>query len=233
MSSSVRRKAWNDAMKSASGQQGRSVSRRTSDRTKKQARREKARKSTLSDGLFDNTITTGGGFGAVNYVAAARIDVLEGVSQENTELEDEDFLDDDSSSGATKNGRGRKQKKTPTRKRKTADKNDPSKRFKARSLASILMEEANRPDGVADKYLKAEARPILSKDSNKFSSGSKIKLCPVTGLIGNYTDPKTGIPYANLKAYEQIKERAPPWMTRGGAVSYFEALRSLRADENK
>ena len=58
------------------------------------------------------------------------------------------------------------------------------------------------------------------------------KFCPVTGLFGVYTEPKTGIPYATLSALEQIRERAPPWMTMssGGSASYWEAVKSLQND---
>jgi hypothetical protein len=99
------------------------------------------------------------------------------------------------------------------------------KRFKPRSLASILVEEASREDGVSRAFLDAEATlaPSQRLPPRKF--------CPVTGLFGIYTDPKSGIPYANLKALEQIQERAPPWMTLGGTAAYFEAATSLRNEE--
>ena len=64
---------------------------------------------------------------------------------------------------------------------------------------------------------------------------SKRKFCPVTGLFGIYTDPKSGIPYADLTALEQIRERAPPWMNssvaNSGNATYFEAMNSLRGEE--
>ena len=95
------------------------------------------------------------------------------------------------------------------------------KRLRPRSLASILIEESSRPDGVVRMYLDAESRPPPSRYPPR-------KFCPVTGLFGVYTDPKSGIPYANLKALEQIKERAPPWMTLGGSAAYSEAVKSLK-----
>jgi hypothetical protein len=98
-------------------------------------------------------------------------------------------------------------------------------RFKPRSLASILVEEASRQDGAATAFLAAEATlaPSQRLPPRKF--------CPVTGLFGIYTDPKSGIPYANLKALEQIQERAPPWMTLSGTAAYLEAATSLLHEE--
>jgi hypothetical protein len=99
------------------------------------------------------------------------------------------------------------------------------KRFKPRSLASILVEEASRQDGVAKAFLEAEATlaPSQRLPPRKF--------CPVTGLFGIYTDPKSGIPYANLSALEQIQERTPPWMTLSGTAAYLEAVTSLHNEE--
>ena len=94
-------------------------------------------------------------------------------------------------------------------------------------MVNILLEEVNREDGVAYNWLASEARSINS-------SGNPIpsrKFCPVTGMDGIYTDPKSGIPYANLKALEQIRERPPPWMTLGGNVAYHEAAKSIRDEK--
>ena len=35
--------------------------------------------------------------------------------------------------------------------------------------------------------------------------GRKITPCPITGLAARYLDPATGIPYANLHAYQTIQ----------------------------
>ena len=106
--------------------------------------------------------------------------------------------------------------------------------FKPRSPVSVLIEESARGshDGVLHKMLNAEALPNrLANTSTR--TPKHTNFCPVTGLEEIYTDPKTGIPYANLKALQQIRERQPPWILQGnhGTAAYFEAVKSLRNDE--
>ena len=83
------------------------------------------------------------------------------------------------------------------------------------------MEEVTREHGVAREFIQAEATlpPNQQLPPRKF--------CPVTGLFGIYTDQKSGIPYANLKALEQIQERTPPWMNLSGTAAYLEATKSI------
>jgi len=84
------------------------------------------------------------------------------------------------------------------------------------------------------KVLDAKARPPRTAQERWYRHLKKRKFCPVTGLEGLYTDPKSGIPYANLKALEQIRERQPPWILQGssgGVASYFEAVKSLRNED--
>ena len=88
----------------------------------------------------------------------------------------------------------------------------------------MLLEEINRDDGVAREWLSAEARDKQKQTPSR-------KFCPVTGIEGIYTEPKTGIPYANLQALEQIQERPPPWMTLGGGLAYHEAVKSIRDED--
>ena len=136
------------------------------------------------------------------------------------------------------------------------------KYLRPRSLASILIEEASRSDSVAKQYVEAAVRPIrnirnregrVSKNPNQHTNDNENtqttassntvvttitkpypprKFCPVTGLFGEYTEPKSGIPYATLPALDQIRERAPPWMAfnSGGSASYWEAIKSLQND---
>ena len=88
------------------------------------------------------------------------------------------------------------------------------------------MEEANCVEngGSARAFIDAEARAEQPLPRRKF--------CPVTGLEGIYTDPKSGIPYATQQALEQIRERPPPWMTLPGThAAYWEAVKSLRDEE--
>ena len=235
MSAAVQRKAWNEAMRSAAGASGvpallqQRTQKRRSDRRKKQDRRDKARKV--------QSVMTGGGGGdedqqefqqAVWADALEDVDPSAGLTQDDDEdydVMDELVMDDDDGGGKGKGKKGKKRRKGGGGSGGAAQKAGVlPKRFLPRTLASVLMEEANRGvEGVARAFVDAEAR-ILDPSQRL----PRRKFCPVTGLEGIYTDPKSGIPYASAKALEQIRERAPPWMTLGGNPSYFEAAKSIR-----
>jgi YL1 nuclear protein C-terminal domain len=207
------RKAWNEAMRSAAGAQAlppglqAKNTKRRSDR-KKQGRRDKARK-----------VVGIGGPESKEILAAAWMDALEDIQATGAlggEDDDSyDELDELENEGKKRNRRGSSKK---------AEAGTMPKRFKPRSVASILTEEFSRFDGVAKQWLDSEARsrrpPLPAR-----------KFCPVTGMEGIYTEPKTGIPYANLKALEQINERPPPWMTLVGSLAYHECVKSIRDEE--
>lgn len=202
------RKAWNDAMRSAAGVsalppalQPRSQKRR-SDRRKKQDRREKARK-----------VQSLGDSDSKELLAAAWMDALEDVAISGPAADDDDSYDELDELEGDKKKRKRTTKKAAT--------GILPKRFKSRSLASVLLEEVNREDGVARTWIDNEARQKDQKVAVR-------KFCPVSGQEGIYTEPKSRIPYANLKALEQIQERPPPWMTLGGALAFHEAVSSIR-----
>jgi hypothetical protein len=179
---------------------------RRSDRGKKD-RREKARK-----------VQTMGGPESNEFLAAAWMDALEGVNPSGPAADDDDSYDE-----LDELDNDNKKKKRRGASKKAASGALP-KRFKPRSLASILLEEVNREDGVTRAWMESEAR-------NKRQKVPSRKFCPVTGMEGIYTEPKSGIPYANLKALEQIRERPPPWMTLGGSVAYHEAVKSIRDED--
>ena len=210
-SQNAARKAWNEAMKATAGTaalpqalQGRPLKRR-SDRNKKQERRAKARKVAVS-GESDE------------YNMAVWIDTLEGVDPAVAVDDDEEFDElDDLDGNKPKRGRGKGGNKSKTVAL--------PKRFLPRTLASILTDEHGREDSTAKLFLCAE--PHLSPSKQL----PRRKFCPVTGLEGVYTEPKSGIPYANLKSLEQIRERSPPWMTLGGSAAFLEATKSIRDDE--
>jgi hypothetical protein len=225
------RRAWNEAMKNAATGTGLKlpdpITRRgrSSNRSK---RRDKARKTNVSliNGNDDDDDD------GLEYRNAIRLDFLEGamidddvddVEEEYDELEDME----ESTGGGGTSGKKRKRGNSSKRKKKAPAGSIP-KRFKAKSLASILIEESSRTDGITNKYVNAEARPM--KGQPRYPT---MKICPVTGLEGVYTDPKNGIPYANLKALEQIRERMPPWIsgTQGGSSAYHDAVKSLRNEE--
>lgn len=201
------RKAWNEAMKATASAaalppslQQRPLKRR-SDRHKKQERRSKARKVQSFD---DND----------EFRTALWIDALEGVDPSVPVEEDDEYDELDELDGNKKRKRSRG---TSSR----AKAGSLPKRLMPRTLASILVEEAGRQDGVARDFLRAEAR--LSKNEQL----PRRKFCPVTGLEAKYTEPKSKIPYSSLRALEQVRERAPPWMTLGGSAAYLEATKSI------
>lgn len=191
---------------------------KSSDRRGRKARREKARKSTSFAGGVPASSEDR------DYRVALHMDMLEGVTdvvdvEDDEEYDELEELEDDEDEGKK---RGANKKK---RRKRTAAVGAGSvpKHMKARSLASILIEEANRTDSVAKQYVNAAVKSKPNVKPRKF--------CPVTGLPGIYVDPKSGIPYASLTALDQIRERAPPWMNSAGAGSYWEACRTLRNEE--
>jgi hypothetical protein len=189
---------------------------RRSDRHRKQERRTKARKTSHLGGLAGETD---------EYRAAVWIDALEGVDPAVSAAVDEE--DDEYDELGELEGKSNKTTKAgkPRRGKKPKAAGALPKRFLPRSLASILTEEHGRPDGVAQPFLDAAARIPAHEQL------PRRKFCPVSGAPGVYTDPRTGLPYANLKALEQIRERPPPWMTLGGAAAYLEATKSIRDEE--
>ena len=222
----AQRKAWNQTMLEAMKSTGQKLkttnnansssilpgmvtakTTRSSDRHK---RREKARKSTTD--TYD-----------INTMIDIRIDTLEGIVGDGNKLEEEEEytnVEEDVDNGKRKRGTSRGSAKI---KKLSAV----PKRLKPRSLASILLEESSRSSNVVSKYLEAEARP-MTKDQKVPATRN---FCSVTGLNGIYKDPKSGIHYANLRALEQIRERAPPWMVLSGNAAYVDALRTLRNEE--
>ena len=250
-SQTAARKAWNEAMKATAGAtalppalQQRTTKRR-SDRNKKQERRTKARK------VLNQSIGDGDDIEEQQYRAAIWVDALEGIDPNKPQSgiaggdEDDEYdeLDDFDSGGGKgkKRGRGRgggggsKGGKAGGKSKAKSTTGVLPKRFMPRSMASILIEEASREDGTARAYLNAEARittPSSSKPSTTALRPKRRKYCPVTGVLAKYTEPKTGIPYANMRALEQIRERPPPWMTLSGVntASYWETVKSIRDD---
>ena len=170
---------------------------------------------------------------------------------------DSDDDDDSSGSGKGKSSKGKGKKKKRKRKSASAgggaNKNKKAsasavpKYLKPRALASILMEEASRLDSMAQQYVNASVcrsrsgyttttTTTTSKSNSSTTATTETnpypqrKLCPATGLFGEYTEPKTGIPYASLSALEKIRERPPPWLSAGvgSSASYWEAVKSLQ-----
>lgn len=230
---STQRKAWNEAMKKAASGTilpvAAPVSRRSGRSSNKSKRREKARKALNLLGGDDGDGIGGGAIDLVEF----RLDALEEVpsdllnnADDDDEYDELEDLEDESGS--------KKRRKTNSKKAATAKKNGKlPKRFKARSLASILIEESTRgpKDGVLQQYLDAEA----ARPKNCKAQYSKRKFCAATGLMALYKDPKSGIPYANLDALEQIQERPPPWISgfnNVGSATYYETVKSLKNEDS-
>ena len=209
MAGGAQRKAWNETM----GLSHSSTQRRSGRNQKKQSRRDKARKSVVNNSGGSSLLE------AIEYQNAVHVDSLEGISGDVNEEDDQEEYDEleeyEKKKGGSSSRRGKMNKKKKAPFRATP------KRFKARSLASILMEEAGRADGISQKYINAEAIPMKEQYPTR-------KFCPVSGLLGRYTDVKTGIPYSTLEALEQIQERAPPWMSLGGSATYMETMKTLK-----
>ena len=238
MSKTAQRKAWNEAMRSAAGTAALPTAlqpkkARRSDRRKKQDRRDKARKSTAIQGPESKQL-----------LSAAWMDALEEVPATTGDNDGADGGDGDDSYDEldeleNKTKGNKRARRKPTKKQKELSGSLP-KRFKPRTVANILLEEVNRDDGVAFAWLDDEAR-IDRHRGNESKRGSNTKFfrlpakkfCPVTGMEGIYTEPKSGLPYANLKALEQVRERPPPWMTLGGSLAYHEAVKSIRDEEDE
>jgi YL1 nuclear protein C-terminal domain len=268
--SAQQRKAWNEAMRTAAGtaamppalqttHRKRRSDRRHNKNTTKQGRRDRARKVLNQE---ENSH---------DYRAAAWMDALEDVpATATTDGGDDDVGggvngDDDSydeleelqeEMKGSRSGNRKKSKRKSNTKAGGAKKTTGTaaagtmsipKRFKARSLASILLEEVNREDGVAYAWLDNEARINNQQNKEKKIQSTAVdgipspplpslplpirKYCPVTGMEGIYIDPKSRIPYATLPALEQIRERLPPWMVLGGNIAYHEAVKSIRNEE--
>ena len=56
------------------------------------------------------------------------------------------------------------------------------------------------------------------------------RLCSVTGLLGKYRDPSSGLAYATHAAAEQLKDTPPPWLQLSGNAPYYEAVRIIKKE---
>lgn len=221
-------------------------------------RREKARKSSGGRGGGGDGSGTGGSSSLEEreYQVALHMDMLEGVVDKYDEDADDDEYDEfaelDDNDDDEYEGKAKKKRKGAggTSKKKVSSSSSSSsvpKYLKARSLAPILVEEASRSDSMAKQYVDANVlrlgsgitstRRVVDAGGGSNSFMTTItkpyphrKFCPVTGLVGEYTEPRTGIPYATLSALEQIRERPPPWMStnNSGSANYWEAVKSLQ-----
>jgi len=182
-------------------------------RKRRSNRREtKRRASTNRPQINSDAHQQGLWMDALEEVTHVTEDVVDEEYDELKELEEED-----------EKKPKKKQRSSRARKKNTAGVL-PS-RLQPRTLGSILMEESQRPDTTAVSFLNASATTDRILPRRKF--------CPVTGLMAKYRDPKSNIPYASLRALEQIQERAPPWylLTDHGAPTFAETAQILL--ENK
>jgi len=237
MSAAAQRRAWNDAMRRAgnpppAARGGAAATRR------RRPRRDAAKKASA-----EGNGTNGGPAGATaareerEYRVALRMDALEGATTHAHALrhdDDDEFDELEEERGEGGGGGGKRKRKGGHGGGGGATKaaRPVPKYLRPRSLASVLVEEAGRADSVARGYVDAAVRRRGTGPTADRPSYPARKFCPVTGLFGIYTEPKSGIPYATLSALEQIRERSPPWMSAasggGGVASYWEAVKSLQ-----
>jgi hypothetical protein len=212
MTQDAQRKAWNEAMRVAAGASANYLPKslqKQSRRSDRRKRRDKARTSTAASGAVAGDDE--------DYRSAVWMDALEQVLQEEEEEEQEEEYNE------LEDLQPSQQRK---RKRKTKTKaGQLPKRFKARSLASILQEETTRPDGVAKAFVQAASAVPDQLPRRPF--------CPVTGLPGLYREPKSGLSYASDRALQQIRERPPPWRALTGTAAYNDVVKSLSAITEK
>ncbi|RHZ87951.1 hypothetical protein Glove_27g38 [Diversispora epigaea] len=57
---------------------------------------------------------------------------------------------------------------------------------------------------IFSQFSRAEENKLFQEWRKKPQKAKKV-ICPFTGLIAKYKDPKTGIPYANVEAYSRIR----------------------------
>ena len=214
MSRDAQRKAWNDAMRVAAGASANYLPKslqpqaRRSDRRK---RRDKAR----ANSSWGASAAAGGdddGDDHDEFRSAVWMDALEQVFQDEAddEPDQEEYSEYDELQQPSQRKRQRKSKPKA---------GQVPKRFKARSLASILHEETTYPNGVALAFIQAGCSVRDKLPRRPF--------CPVTGSPGLYREPKSGLYYANDRALDQIKERAPPWSSLSGSAAYRDVSKSL------
>jgi YL1 nuclear protein C-terminal domain len=206
MPQDAQRKGWNEAMRAAAGASARflptSLLQPQARRSDRRKRRDKARISAAASGSM--TVDDD------EYRSSVWMDALEQVLQEEEEEEPEEEYNELDDLQPEKRKRKRKPK---------VKSGQMPKRFKARSLASILQEEMTRSDGVAFAFVHAACSVPETLPRRPF--------CPVTGLPGLYREPKSGLSYANDQALEQIQERPPPWRSLSGTAAYSDVVKSL------
>lgn len=216
MPQDAQRKAWNEAMLSAGGISNlpKSLQKQTR-RSDRQKRRDKARISTIkqiSSGADDE-----------GYSAAVWLDALEEVDptqDDDADAEQQEEYNELEELQQKSNIRTIRKKRRATK----VKAGQVPKRFKSKSLASILLEETQRDNGVAHLFVEA---------AGATSYVPVRRYCPVTGLPGLYREPKSGVSYATNQALEQIRERPPPWMTLTGAAAYNDLVKSFQQDREK
>lgn len=147
------------------------------------------------------------------------IDALEEVQPQQLQDDagDDEYDELEEIEGKTKK---RKAKRNTKQNKKTLP-----KRLLPRSVGTILLEESARPDGVTLEYLDSIAHCSTPLPARKF--------CPVTGRLASYVEPKSNMPFASMRALEQIRERPPPWMTISGSAIYQESVKTIRESVKK
>lgn len=105
-------------------------------------------------------------------------------------------------------------------------------------------EEEAAASGVAAPATELPAEPVLLPGGEAIGADEKVvaelaastggKICVITGLPAKYKDPLTGLPYANLEAYKELRKRHPDpnkpaaaEKKAGGEPEFKEQLRPI------
>lgn len=224
----VKRKAWDEAIKQVAKEAGTRISSGKPKDSKRETRRRVNARRWIATSDTDD----------LRRKVEARLEALEEANTEGDFAEaDDDEWQDEEAVESTGRKPGRKAKAKASKKIKASksgsgsgregsskhDMTELSKRYRPRGLAQILLEEhASQPDSTQlPGYVRAESAP--SRLPNR-------RLCSVTGLVGRYREPNSGLSFANLAASEQLKDTPPPWLQLSGNAPYFEAIRYIKKE---
>ena len=207
---SKKRKAWDEAIQAVASSVSAPKKLGAPARSRETRRRVNSRRWIASSGEED-----------IRRKMEARLELMEEAPDTiGDEVEEEEWNDEEQQDKDPDAKKGRKAKNKAAKKIKststTASAAVSAKGFRVRPLAQVLLDEGAT---VGPSYASAEG------GASRFPSR---KICAVTGLVGTYRDPNSGLAFASRSAQAQLKETPPPWLHLSGNAPYFDAMRILR-----
>uniref|UniRef100_A0A7S3NEZ1 Vps72/YL1 C-terminal domain-containing protein n=1 Tax=Aureoumbra lagunensis TaxID=44058 RepID=A0A7S3NEZ1_9STRA len=210
------RSAWNETVREMSNQG-----------KKREKRETRQRRAAATKNRYVVAATTDEELKELRY--AARIDDMLGYRENKvtaTEEEDDEFLlDDDKNQDRTK-----VPKRSSYKKKKSPKYSDEDKarelRHRPRPLVQILLEHFG--DGHTDgpDWFTSFVPPNLRRPYHK--------ICYVTGRPAKYTDPVTGLHFADRHALNHLREHPPEWVRASAPSSFFhDTLQSIQQARSK